>query len=379
MKKIAHIQLLPLLSGAQRVSLDELQRLPHDKFDKYLICCQAGPLTIEAEKQGIKCIIIESLTRNISPFKDLKALFHLIRVIKTHQFDIVHTHSSKTGVLGRLAGFISKTPLVIHTIHGFSFPAAKNKIQYLIYYIMERIGTMCGDKLICLHDTDRNIAIKKLKAAPEDIYIIPNGVDVKKYTPPSEKNKKFYRELLNISNKDIVIGMTGRLWLQKNPIFLLRNMLPLLIKDKNIKILFVGDGELKNELEKLIETYHLKSQVYLLGWRNEIEKILQAIDIFALPSRWEGMPLAILEAQSSGLPCIVSNIPGNNSLVFNNIDGFLFDLEADSEEFKIKVKELIYNEEKRNKFGMKSREKIELHYSIDQRVKKIEVIYNDFT
>ncbi|WP_318836627.1 glycosyltransferase family 4 protein [Providencia sp. PROV102] len=338
MKKIAHVQLLPLLSGAQRVSLDELQRLPNDKFDKYLICCQIGPLTIEAEKLGIKCIIIDSLTREISPIKDLKSLIHLIKIIKNYRFDIIHTHSSKTGVIGRLAGFISKTPLIIHTVHGYSFPAAKNKIQYIIYYIMERIGSMCGNKLICLHETDKEIAIQKLKVKSNDIYIIPNGVDVKKYTPPSIENKQLYRKSLNLSKDDIVIGMTGRLWLQKNPIFLLENMLPLLIENKNIKILFVGDGELKKELEKLISIYDLSKQVYLLGWRNDIDRILQSIDIFTLPSKWEGMPLAILEAQSSGLPCIVSNITGNNNLVSNNIDGFIFNLEPNSEEFRDKKK-----------------------------------------
>ncbi|WP_445440841.1 glycosyltransferase family 4 protein, partial [Citrobacter freundii] len=377
--KIAHIQLLPLLSGAQRVSLDELQRLPNDKFDKYLICCQTGPLTIEAEKLGIKCIIIDSLTREISPIKDLKSLIHLIKIIKNYRFDIIHTHSSKTGVIGRLAGFISKTPLIIHTVHGYSFPAAKNKIQYIIYYIMERIGSMCGNKLICLHETDKEIAIQNLKVKPNDIYIIPNGVDVKKYTPPSIENKQLYRQSLNLSKDDIVIGMTGRLWLQKNPIFLLENMLPLLIENKNIKILFVGDGELKKELEKFINIYDLNKQVYLLGWRNDIYRILQSIDIFTLPSKWEGMPLAILEAQSSGLPCIVSNITGNNNLVSDNIDGFIFNLEPNGEEFRDKIKKLIYNKELRMKLGIKSREKVILHHSIEQRIQKIEIIYEELT
>ncbi|MDD9339071.1 MAG: glycosyltransferase family 4 protein [Providencia heimbachae] len=376
MKKIVHIQLLPILSGAQRVSLDELQRLPNDKFDKYLICCGIGPLTIEAEKLGIKCIIIDSLTREISPIKDFKALINLIKILKEYRFDIVHTHSSKTGVIGRLAGFISKTPLIIHTVHGYSFPAAKNNTQRIIYYFMERVGSICGNKLICLHEIDKNIAIQKLKVKPDDIYIIPNGVDVQKYTLPSVEIKQLYRQSLNLSMDDIVIGMTGRLWLQKNPIFLLENMLPLFMENKNIKVLFIGDGELKNELESIINTHNLVNQVYLLGWRNDIEHILQAIDIFTLPSKWEGMPLAILEAQSSGLPCVVSNIPGNNNLVSNNIDGFIFNLESDGEDFRDKIKQLIYSNELRIKLGTKSREKVMRHYSIEQRIRQIEIIYD---
>ncbi|WP_318839892.1 glycosyltransferase [Providencia sp. PROV100] len=132
-------------------------------------------------------------------------------------------------------------------------------------------------------------------------------------------------------------------------------------------------------MEKLISIYDLSKQVYLLGWRNDIDRILQSIDIFTLPSKWEGMPLAILEAQSSGLPCIVSNITGNNNLVSNNIDGFIFNLEPNSEEFRDKIKKLIYNKELRMKLGIKSREKVILHHSIEQRIQKIEMIYDELT
>ncbi|EBP7329261.1 glycosyltransferase family 4 protein, partial [Salmonella enterica] len=122
MIKIAHIQLLPLLSGVQRVCLDELIRLDENKFDKYLICKEEGPLTVEAKKYGIKCLVVRNLVREISLKNDLKALWSLWKIIKQYKFDIVHTHSSKTGVLGRVAAWLNRTNLIVHTVHGFSFP-----------------------------------------------------------------------------------------------------------------------------------------------------------------------------------------------------------------------------------------------------------------
>ncbi|HHR6405700.1 TPA: glycosyltransferase family 4 protein [Providencia alcalifaciens] len=376
MKKIAHIQLLPLLSGAQRVTLDELQRLSDYEYEKYLICNDEGPLTLEARKSGIHVIIVKSLKRNISPYFDIVSLIKLIKIIKKEKFDIVHTHSSKTGVLGRLAAFYSKTPLIIHTVHGFSFPSAKNKLQLFIYYIMEKLGTVCGDALICLHDEDKRIAVNKLKLSPDKIHMLPNGVDINKFKPLSSIQKEEIRESIGLKNSDTIIGMTGRLWEQKNPLFLFDNLVDILLSNKNIKLVFMGDGELSNSLKERINTHKLSSQVFLLGWCNNTEEILNALDIFVLPSKWEGMPLAILEAQSTGLPCVVSNINGNKILVTNFKDGFLFDLD-DIESFHDSITRLLYDRDLRENLGDYARNKIVSSYSINERIKKIDLIYKN--
>lgn len=376
MIKIVHIQLLPLLSGAQRVSLEELRRLPDDKYKKYLISSAEGPLTQEAKKYNIQCIIIPTLKREISPRNDFLSLLNLIKIIKKERFDIVHTHSSKPGVLGRIAAFLLRTPLIVHTVHGFSFPAARNKKEYLLYLTMERIGTFCGNTLICLHNNDKNIAIKKLYVKNKNILVLPNGVDTKLYTPFEKNYKDKIRQNLNIDGNDIAIGMIGRLWEQKNPLLLLNAALEIIPDNSNVKFYFVGDGEYFTLMKNIIKKNELEDKIFLLGWRSDTTIILNALDIFVLPSKWEGMPLAILEAQSTAIPCVVSNIQGNRDIIDNYKTGLLFKSNSQKELIK-SLNFLIYNSSKREEIGKNAREYIIEKHLIDTRINELDKYYSE--
>lgn len=371
MIKIAHIQLLPLLSGVQRVCLDELIRLDPRTFDRYLICKEEGPLTIEAQKYGIKCLFVKSLVREISLKNDFKALWYLWKLIKQHNFDIVHTHSSKTGVLGRVAAWLG-----VHTVHGFSFPAAKNKLQKLLFYLMEKIGSLCGDVIICLHEDDAKIAQTILRTGKDKIFIISNGVDTEKFRPYAKNDKELCRRnIYNICDDDIIIGMIGRLWPQKNPLCLLKAISQLIKSNKKIKCVFIGDGELYGEMADFINDNALHDSVQLLGWRNDTPILLNAMDIFVLPSLWEGMPLAILEAKSCGLPCVVSNIQGNRNIINGVDNGLLFDLNLNWHDLHDKLKLLIEDSRLRTILGKNSRLDVMINHNISSRIKKIEKLY----
>ncbi len=376
MIKIAHIQLLPLLSGVQRVCLDELIRLDPRTFDRYLICKEEGPLTIEAQKYGIKCLFVKSLVREISLKNDFKALWYLWKLIKQHNFDIVHTHSSKTGVLGRVAAWLGSTKLIVHTVHGFSFPAAKNKLQKLLFYLMEKIGSLCGDVIICLHEDDAKIAQTILRTGKDKIFIISNGVDTEKFRPYAKNDKELCRRnIYNICDDDIIIGMIGRLWPQKKPLCLLKAISQLIKSNKKIKCVFIGDGELYGEMADFINDNALHDSVQLLGWRNDTPILLNAMDIFVLPSLWEGMPLAILEAKSCGLPCVVSNIQGNRNIINGVDNGLLFDLNLNWHDLHDKLKLLIEDSRLRTILGKNSRLDVMINHNISSRIKKIEKLY----
>lgn len=374
MKKIAHIQLLPILSGVQRVTLEELQRLDKEHFELHLVCKEKGPLTQAATKLGTSVHTIPSLTRNISILHDLKAFWELYVLFKREKFDIVHTHSSKTGVLGRLAARIAGVPQIVHTVHGYAFPAAKSTRSRWLYIMLEKLGGMCSDHLVCLHDQDRDIAIDKLNISKDRIKVIPNGVDTEFFRPPSSKEKDEIRKKLEISKESIVVGMVGRLWEQKNPQLLLEASIKLIKDSKQHCIIFVGDGELYEEMLSEVKKLGLDNNIRFLGWREDTNIILRCFDVFSLPSKWEGMPLAILEASSSGLPSVVSDIPGNNHLIKHNVNGVLFD----SEDVVSLYKQLSYissNVECRLRMGHEARKIIEEKYCIEHRVRAMTLIY----
>ncbi|EFC3850929.1 glycosyltransferase family 4 protein, partial [Escherichia coli] len=358
MIKIAHIQLLPMLSGVQRVCLDELSRLDKKKYQRYLICKEPGKLSDEATAIGVQCIFLPELQRNISFKMDLIALYKLYRIIKIYKFDIVHTHSSKPGVLGRIAARLNGVKLILHTVHGFSFPAAQNRFQYYIFWIMEKIGSICGDKLICLHKDDAVIAQEKLFIHKNKISIIENGVDTNKFKKRNNNEIDKLSTYFNIDrNSDVVVGMIGRLWPQKNPMLLLYAAKNIINNNKRVKFLFVGDGELKDSMNDYIIQNKLTQNITICGWCNDVSSYLNIFDIFVLPSLWEGMPLAILEAESSSLPCIVSNIPGNRSIIRHTVDGYLFSLDNPSE-LESYINILIEDKERRIILGNNARVKI---------------------
>lgn len=326
--KIAHVQLLPLLTGVQNVTLSELFNLS-DKFEKHVICQSEGPLTKVCHERGYKYHTIPSLIRNISPLQDLKSFYHLYKCFKENKFDIVHTHSSKTGVLGRLAAKLAKVPVIVHTVHGFPFDSTKNKILRGIYALLELAGALVSDKIICLHEDDKNICIKKLGIPDNKIEVLRNGVDLCRFFPADSSSKNSIKQELGISENQLVVGMIGRLWEQKNPHALISSAIDLLQNRDDVVFLFIGEGELESELKLRARSYD--KHIRFLGWRNDTERILRVFDIFCLPSKWEGMPLAIIEAMASGLPCVVSDIPGNKHLIEHGKNGSLFSLLRETE------------------------------------------------
>ncbi|TMP83641.1 glycosyltransferase family 1 protein [Pseudoalteromonas phenolica] len=366
--KIAHVQLLPLMTGVQKVSIDELVRLDNDKYKKFVICKEEGKLTEICEKNNIGVAFAPSLIREIHPISDLKSFFELYKVFKKEKFDIVHTHSAKTGLLGKLAAKAAGVPLIVHTVHGYPFPAAKSKFSKALYFLLEYLGAKLCDITICLHDDDANIAINKLKTSRSKVRVIPNGVDTEQYKPVEAVNK---------AKTDIKsIGMVGRLWEQKDPVTLVKAAILLAQERKDFVVNIVGGGELQSQLEELISNAQAQEQIKLLGWRSDVAELLPHFDIFVLPSRWEGMPLAILEAQSCQVPCVVTNIQGNNYLVNDDYDGKLFEVE-DAEGLKKVLAELLDNPEQLKRLGKNARAKIEADYDIRNRVNIIEALYTE--
>lgn len=374
-KKIAHLQLLPLLSGVQNVTLQELERLDNNEYEKFIICKESGPLCLEAERNSIDVIFCKYLCREIHPLKDLFSIFSLYVLFRKHRFDIVHTHSAKTGFVGRVAAKLAGVKTIIHTVHGFPFDTTSNTFVKAFYVLLEKVAASFSTYIVCLHDSDKNICEKKLGISPAKIKVIPNGVDLEKFKPLQVNEKKLFRSASNIGIDSFVFVMVGRLWVQKNPTVFIKAAIEVIKENivPDITFLVVGDGELKCEIEVLIRGY--EKNILMLGWKNNVSEYLKMSDVFVLPSLWEGMPLATLEAQATGLPCIVSNVPGNLSTVTEGVDGFTFP-PMDVIKLKFLMLKMLDNE-LRERLSVSAREKIEKSHNITERVKIIKSLYDN--
>ncbi|MGJ7914628.1 glycosyltransferase family 4 protein [Massilia sp. LXY-6] len=375
--RLIHLQLLPLLSGVQKVTLDEFSKLDKKKYEPVLVCKESGPLVEAVKSIGAKCEYIPSLAREISLKADGKAFLELVKCFRRLRPDVVHTHSSKTGILGRLAARVAGVPNVIHTVHGFAFPFAKSRFVRCFYFVAEFIGGLLSNKVVVLNATDYNYAIKNLRLPKHKVHLIPNGVNIEAFGIKQEVREDFRKNVLgDVDQNMICIGMVGRLWAQKNPLCLVEAAKKIFEKtDFPVKFFFAGDGELKGEVESKVKEYKLSEKVEVLGWRSDIPVLLSSIDIFVLPSLWEGMPLAILEAMASNLPVVVSDIPGNHDLVDHNNTGLLF--EADNaEDLSIQLLKLIEDIGLRQRLAVAARMKVSNAYSLSQRMAKITELYD---
>ena len=373
--RIAHVQLLPLLSGVQRVSLEEFRISDPQRIESFLICKEPGPFTEEAEKLGVTCLYVPELLREISPLKDLRA-FHRIRgYMRKYRFDVVHTHSSKTGILGRLAAKSAGIQKIVHTVHGFAFPAAKSRITRGIYQAIETLGGRVTDALICLNETDAGLCRQKLRIPASKVHVIANGVDLNLFEPADDADRAALKqEVLGVSVETCVFGMIGRLWPQKNPEMYIRGAAQALSSGNSMHFAVLGDGELRADLEALSVDLGIRDSITFLGWRDDMQRLLRMLDVAVLPSRWEGMPLVLLEASASGLPCLVTDIPGNRDVVRTGETGLLVPSE-DATALGDAMAELATDTGLRQQYGRAARAMAESKYDSRLRLRRVQDLY----
>jgi glycosyltransferase involved in cell wall biosynthesis len=373
--RLAHVQLLSLLSGVQRVSLDLLRSLDPAEFDRHLICREAGPLSDAAEQAGVTCHFVPEMVRPISPWNDWPAYHALQTLFRAERFDIVHTNSTKPGVLGRLAARAAQVPVVIHTVHGFAFPAARSWATRRFFRWAEQFCQPATDALICLNESDRVIAREQLHFPDEKLHVVSNGIDTDQMRPPTVTQRNDARKLLGISNDRPIVAMVGRLWPQKDPLCFVE-MADRLIRDGvNANFCLIGDGELRGALEEQIAQRGLSDHVFLLGWRDDVPRLLHGIDLFVLTSRWEGLPLVILEAMACGVPVVASNIPGNRDAVDHGCTGLLAEAGSPAT-FAAAVASLLNDNARRNQFSAAARAAAEQHFSLAAHVGRIRSLYH---
>lgn len=317
MPVVLHLGLVPILSGVQNVMLQILEAIAADGYDIIVATAPNGELVDEVKRRGWKYIPIPSLVREINIKQDWLAARELAKILKAERVDILHTHSSKTGLIGRIVGRMCKVPTIIHTVHGFPFHKYQNPLLFNFYQTAELIAGIFCDYLVSVNKEDAEIAKNILRLPNRKVRYIPNGaVPVK------------CRKILQ--TEEIVIGTLSRFWKQKNMINTVRVAIKACHNRQEFKFIFVGDGEDLAFCQNLVESAGLKERIIFPGWSLDKEMWLNTFDIFLLYSLWEGLPLSILEAMSYGLPIIASDIKGNRELV-DSSNGYLVSPEAETD------------------------------------------------
>ena len=326
MDTICHIITKLELGGAQEVALYAVSHLDRARFRPVLIAGPGGMLTEEARRlPGVQTIIVPSLGRRIHAISDLLAFLHLIVLLRRLKPTIVHTHSSKAGILGRWAAWSARVPLILHTVHGFGITPAQSAWVQRLFTLLERITGWITTHWITVADIDVRKG-RQWGLFGANVSVIRPGIDPAPFRQPLPlAARQRLREELGVGSGEYLIGTVACLKPQKAPEDVIAVAKLVCARMPGARFVLIGDGALRPHIESLIDGQGLQDTVCLVGWRRDVPRVMSCFDLLLLTSRWEGLPRVMLEAASAGLPIVATNVGGVEEAVVQRDRVRLFD------------------------------------------------------
>lgn len=376
-KKIKICQITSIDLTVRFLLLRQIQFLKKQGFEVFAVCSR-GKWVEEIEDEGVKIKTIK-IKRRIRPLSDLLTFFKLLFYFEEENFDIVHTHTPKAGLLGQIAAKIAGVPIIINTIHGYYFNENTNFLKRKFFILMEKISGLFSDLIFFQSKEDMGTCIRERIANPSKIRFLGNGINLKRFNSQRfssefiEKKKK----ILGSPSQTKIIGVVGRLVKEKGYIELFEAFKKVLEKFPQTLLLIVGppDPEKRDCLKpEIVNEYGIGNRVKFLGLRKDIEEIYPLMDIFVLPSWREGFPRSVLEASAMAKPVVATNIRGCREAVENGKTG-LFVPVKNPEKLAEAIIYLLENPEKAKEIGRRGKEKAQKEFDEDQVFDRINKEY----
>ena len=316
-RKIRVLHIAEAAGGVERY-LETLFKYSKDQVENILVCSQN--YDYKKFKTLADRVIVLNMAHDIEPSSDIKVERTLRRTIKQLKPDIVYAHSSKAGAFARIAD-LGLNNKVIYNPHGWAFNMQQSAKKKEMYKWVEKISAHFCNKIVCISDAERESALREKICKPSKLQVIYNGIDLEEI----EKTTPMSRDQLGIPDDAFVVGMVGRLSKQKAPDTFVKAAK--LIKEKipNAFFLMVGDGELRDQTEELINQYDLGSSFLITGWVDNPTAYMKIMDVGMLLSRWEGFGLVLPEYMACGVPIVATNVDAIPNIVTNGVNGMLVD------------------------------------------------------
>jgi len=334
------------------------------------------------EQLGLDPVIIPEMQRSISPKNDRVAYNKIQKIIQDFKPDIVHTHASKAGALGRRAAFNAKTPQIYHTFHGHVFHSYFGSLKTNLYKNIERRLAKKSTNIIAISELQKRELSEIHRICPaEKIKVIPLGFDLVPFYTNTEAKRKEFRSKWKIKENEVAIGIVGRIVPIKDHVFFIHVIEKVIKKtSKNIRVFIVGDGEEKVNIQALITTKKLSfssnstpALFQFTSWIKNVDEVNAGMDIICLTSRNEGTPVSLIEAQASGNPIVSTNVGGIENVISVNETGYLSEI-GDLEQFSNNLLKLIENEDIRNDLSEKGIQRSS-QYSFENLISNTKELY----
>jgi glycosyltransferase involved in cell wall biosynthesis len=313
------------------------------------------------------------LRHPIDPLSDATAVFRLASMLSG--VDLLHTHSSKAGIVGRLAARATGVPAVVHTVHGWSFNETQPRGTRRAFIEIERAAARFTDRIVCVSESDRRLGIALGIGDASQYRLVRSGIDPSAYrTGPGTRERM--REALGFSPDHVVVGGIANFKPQKGPLDFIEAARRAHEASRHLRFFFAGDGELRGEVERAVTSAGLDGVVRLLGWRSDVAELLSASDLFLLTSLFEGLPRVVLQAMAAGLPVVATDTGGTAEVVRDGITGRLVPPGAPEAAARAVVA-LAESASLRARMGAAGCRELGAEFDIRKMVTDLEAIYDD--
>lgn len=372
--KVLHIHTLPIISGSGINTLLTMKGLDGNKYEVEFACAPGGSLIDKVKREGIRFQSIKHFRQKINLFNDCLALWELVRLMSQKKYDIVHTHNSKAGFIGRLAARIARVPIIVHTIHGFAFHEYERPPRRILFILLERFAARFSDRLITVSEPLKEWGLRLNIGKPNKYVTIYDGIEVEKFKINININEK--KKELRIKQEEKVVGVVAKLWEGKGHKTILEAA-PRIIKEiPEVKFLFVGEGYLRSRLEARIQELGLSERIIFTGFREDIPEVTAIFDIAVLDSFFEGLGRVLLEAMVLGKPVIATKVGGIVDVVKDGETGILIP-PRDANALAKAIITLLKDKKLAQRMGEAGKRRIDERFIAQTMVKKITALYDE--
>ena len=307
-------------AGAGGITLRGALALDPERYATTILAAEGGSLTERAGRAGLEVIELRHMSPDVSPREDARGVRELVAHLARGGFDLVHTHSAKAGAVGRVAARRAGTAAVVHSFHGFPFHEFQSPVRRRAYLAVERRLSAITDYFLTDGTVVAAEAVRLRLAPPERVRAIASPVDGD-IPGVSQATRARARDLLGLPASMKVVGTAARLDAQKAPLDMVEAIAAM--RRDDVHMVWVGDGELRRQTEALIDRRGLRGRFALIGDRGDVVQILPAFDVFAMSSLYEGLPCAVVEAMTSGVPVVATAVNSVPEIVISGRTGLL--------------------------------------------------------
>lgn len=314
------------IAGGSRYVLEITRIFNKDGFESTILYGNVEPheqdMLYLAKEYDLKCINLPTMGRSINLIQDILLIPKVFRIIRKLRPDIVHTHTAKAGMAGRVAAWLAGVPVILHTFHGNNFKGYFGKVMTLVSINIERALALLSTRIIAISDQQRQELLHYRICKPSKMSVIPLGFNLDRMISAPEDRGGF-KSAFGIDQDRSLVAFIGRLATIKDPFFFVEIATRVLKQRDDVVFAFVGDGELAEDLKSRVKSLQLQNKVIFTGFITNLRPLYADLDILLLTSLNEGTPVAIIEAMANHVPVVATRVGGVPNLIEHEQTGFL--------------------------------------------------------